>query len=704
VPIRVVRFQHQSQSLARDGDKRILLFDPRMERGVDLLGDRYRRLDIGARNAELVIVRASTPDLIGTVAEGGMLRNLIGATPVRVLAPESPGAAPSLHDVEWSEPLSFEGPSPETLREAEMLCAIQAAGAAYRAPGTHYLLPNGQFHAKSFVRLADALQDYIDLIRLSDWLAYRVDESTALVADNGSLLALLTTIALRVRERLEHAPPIATLNEYPVGPTAIADAVDRFRAQGWQRLLFCVSVNASGRLAREVSALHDVETDVVVLCETHPEPADDFERFAHHPIERWRVNPDGTCSQCPELHLLSIDPRTYEIRPQLRLRPQGPDTHHAAENKEFWEAVERTSAVKLHYDAATAAGAGSPSRHLAVWLDAPQLLEDERFRSLCLEKIRAIDAPDLVVIPHHRASDALTALMREALPNLADDRILSCALGEAAEAAGEHLDGLTHVLLVDDTAVSGTTLVRLHQEVRDLRQEAIPRISAFVVLSRPSTTEDFDHLCRRFTHFDGRGRCPGFHFGHHLLSPGSECPWCRERDFLAERLDGLDGPARAEATKRLGRLAAMLEPPLLWGGGEQLRETFGSIFGELNPEAAFAAVSALAQYMHCRLDADRRDETIKIVDVPLILQAFFDPIIVAGLLRTLPARDLREPASDPALARTLRENARSYPPATIAELALAVTEGKLPAAPVRELLQEHEGDWVEALKALLAGY
>jgi hypothetical protein len=147
-----------------------------------------------------------------------------------------------------------------------------------------------------------------------------------------------------------------------------------------------------------------------------------------------------------------------------------------------------------------------------------------------------------------------------------------------------------------------------------------------------------------------------------------------------------------------------LAPPLLWGGGEKLRATFGSLFGDLSPAAAFAAVSAVAQHMHCRLDADRRDETIKIVDLPLLLQAFFDPVIVAGMLRTLPARDLRDPASDPALARTLRENVRDYPAATIAELAFAVTEGKLPPKPVRDLLARHTGDWVEALVALLAGY
>lgn len=89
--------------------------------------------------------------------------------------------------MEWSAPVSDE-PTPGELREAEILCGLQAEQAIYHQGGVHYLLPNAVHHAEAFVRFGDSLNDQIDLFRLSDWLIERIDSDTALLADNGSML------------------------------------------------------------------------------------------------------------------------------------------------------------------------------------------------------------------------------------------------------------------------------------------------------------------------------------------------------------------------------------------------------------------------------------------------------------------------------------------------------------------------------------
>lgn len=149
-----------------------------------------------------------------------------------------------------------------------------------------------------------------------------------------------------------------------------------------------------------------------------------------------------------------------------------------------------------------------------------------------------------------------------------------------------------------------------------------------------------------------------------------------------------------------------LQPPLLPLGGEGEGKIVGSFFGELGPMSAFAAVSAHAQHLHERIEEVRVNETVKVLDVPFLLQAFFDPVIVAALLRTLPRRDLSDPAREYLVAREIKTNADSYYPATLAELALAALVLKVPAESVRAALEARppEDEWAHTYAELLAGY
>lgn len=475
-----------------EAEPAVLLFDPRMERGArDVIGDRFRRVDAGARAADLLIVRGSRPELRERVEADAMLAERRGERGTLVLCPSELGRAPELHDVSWSPPVDRR-PTTEELREAEILCGLNTKEAVYRQAGVHYLMPNTRYHAEAFVRLGDSLNDQIDLVRLSDWLIPRIDQYTALLADNGSMLPLLTTLALRANQIHEFVPQIATLDEYPLTPTAVAELVERLPLDGGERLLCLISVSSSGRVADTLAALDGTETEAVIICETG-DGQGGVEHFARLPVKRWEINDEGRCPACKEMHLLAVSPRSYELRTAIKFEPETLDIGHAAECREFWEAVEKAGAISLHVEAKRARGAPSGNRHLAVQIDVAELLSKSKpFRARCLEELAKIAEPSLVLIPEHAASEALRALVLEAFPNLGASQVMLCGVGPELPELPPLLEEVDHVLIVDDTLISGTTLVGMRLAIHDaaVTLDRNVDVSVFVCISRPANSEN----------------------------------------------------------------------------------------------------------------------------------------------------------------------------------------------------------------------
>jgi hypothetical protein len=258
--------------------------------------------------------------------------------------------------------------------------------------------------------------------------------------------------------------------------------------------------------------------------------------------------------------------------------------------------------------------------------------------------------------------------------------------------------------------ISGATLVDLRLAIHDVAVELGRdiEVSIFVPISRPSNSENERRVRLPVTRAakQGGGRTSGLHYAQRLLLP-EECPWCEERALIGRLRDSLSGSEGDFAHQREAKLVhSPLEPPLLALAGENEGRIVGSLFGELEPITAFAAVSAHAQYLHERIETVRKRETVTVIDVPFLLQAFFDPVIVAALLRTLPRRDLSDPVREYLVAREIKTNANSYYPATLAELALAALELKLPTEAVLSALEDRPATarWARAYAELLKDY
>jgi hypothetical protein len=689
------------------GANRVILFDPRIERGTQSIGERWRRLDVAKRAVDLVIVRGSTPDFQDAVEADTLLRDTTAGVPVVVLAGswDAHDRAPRLSRPKWSSaPVNFPIDL-DVLRTYELLTAVVESKAVYREANCHFRLPSSRFHAEAFIRLADALDDHTDLVRLSDWVLPYLEDRTALLGDNGSLVGLLSVARHEAHIRFGWRDvPVATLNEYPADTEAIRKFVEGFQAQDWDRLLFLITVSSSGSIADRVLALEGIDVEVVVLCGTEPDGVGPPLCFTRHLVERWEAGPDQSCDICPQRHCLIVDPETYEVRTYLSRERMKIDRAEAARCAVFWEAVDRTDAVRLHVEVPTAAGNQSGVRHLAVALDITALLGDDSFRAPCVAELRRQPSPDLALIPRHSATSALRDLVLEVHgPSV---EVLDVPVGDFTPETVLRLEAASRVLVVDDVLITAETLAAFRRRIYETAGDV--EVWGFTVVSRPPSRLELNHVKRPFYGPTTTGRSElrlGCGFDLFLPAPGQDtCPWCRERDLLNERLAGLPDDIARLAGERLDRLRMSdgLEAPLLLVGDSDATLTNGSYFGELRSKAAFAAASAVAQRQKDQFLRDRQVNEVRVFDVALALQAFFDPLFLAGLLRTFDRRDLRDESHDEEVDRALGEYQMF--PGTLFEAGYAAVTGKVPAdSMIRRLGAGGHDPVAQLMLALLKG-
>lgn len=690
------RYEHRFDGEGANGlepfaDRRVFVFDPRIERGAETIGDRWRKLDSAIRGADVVILRGSSKDFLERVTGDALLRDRVKNTPLAVLSgswnPDS--RTPTLISPPWAvapgEPVDL-----DVLREHELLTLVRESKAINREADCHYQLPSSTVHAEAFIRLADALTDHTDLVRLTDWVLPHLEQGAALLGDNGSLLGLLSTVAGQAHKRFGWADvPVATLDSYPSDPLAVRRFFDGFRARNRHRLLFLVTVSSSGTVAGRVNQATGSRADVIVLCGTDAKGGKSTAAcFARQPVERWHTNADGECDACSRLQLLEVDPETYEVRTKLKRKRVGLDIEEAKRMALFWEAADRQGAVELHAEVPTATGDPAGRRHLAVALDVPRLLDDSWFRGECLAALRKQERPDAVLIPANAAAETLADLVVES-HEIERKQVLIVPIGELHPEVVETLRRCSTVLIADDVLITAETVRGLRRRVHAACQSSVATWG-FVAVMRPPSLFEESRARRPFTSQSEDGgktfECrlsEGFKL--FLAPPGErQCPWCQERDLLAERIDDLSEEAAAIATERLDRLRAIgMKAPLLLDGAGPTR-TAGSYFGDLRDVAGFAAASALTQRMKESFQRDRGVQEIRTLDTALVLEALFDPILRAGILRTFDQRDLRDQTSD---KETIPALGVYDAGGSLAEDGYAAAQGKLPLEAVRQRLR-----------------
>ena len=658
----------------------MLFVDPVLERTSESAGNIFRRIDAAERAAEVTLIRFGRAEDAKELRADPLLRELSGEVGTGLVGPIN--GSTRVISAPWSR-LDAK-PKVAQIRDLEVKSILRRCEAVYGGnKGHHFVLPSGR-HAQRFIRLGDALRDEIEVKRISDWVVDCLGEVNRILGDSGSILPLLLSLKERMKGSDRGEVEFATLDAYPSNPGSIRALIDRLRRRS-ENIALVLSVNSTGSVLESFVRNCDDDDIAIVLVDASGEVSTTDVRIETQVLSSWaiglqEVGKDDRCEICDAGPVISIHPRTYERLPNVEREVARLDIKAASANQDLWQAIDRAGAISLHVDVAYPMAGRTGQRHLPMWIDVEALLEDGAFRQTCCEELAKLDQPDVILTPSNTAAGSVAQLGKDVFPSARVHRVSS---GRFEDSVRGDLKAAESIVIIDGTVVSGRTLVGLRDEVYRVTQEAgrNPKLDAVVFIARPDDLKTLRALRRRYTSDEG-----GFHSVYEVLMPTKQhaCPWCEERRYLMQALEDLPAELRDQARRRLDHLRGKLGVPFVLGIGSERNEvrdvkTEGSFLGRLSRKSAFAAASSTALTEWRREAKNAIVEGMVVFDLELLLEAYFESTIVAGVLRTLPASSLRWRIRDRNVAdQLLRLDPQRAYPGTIAEIGWAGVMQKVP--------------------------
>jgi hypothetical protein len=512
----------------------------------------------------------------------------------------------------------------------------------------------------------------------------------------------------QARARLGWDVAITMLDEYPRSRLAVREAVEAANKRpavanaalegADLQWLFLISVNSSGRICGWLNEVLPKNGTVVVVCQTSEGTTP-----CHHILTTLIVNrkEPERCELCQKgSRALNIDTQTYELVPKIEYSGVKVNQEVAMARAEFWTMVNEAEAVELHKDVEYLGKQSGGTRHFSVLLDMKKLADNPRFKEKCLEELRKIEPPDLVLIPEHANRAVVERLCREVHGGAAYRSIPPGPLGEEFNPLLVQAD---RILVADDAVVTGATLKYLRSDLFRVTKALgrNPDVCAFVMVSRPSNKADHQAVRNRYTSDKGvRFFTPYIVY----LPDGQSCPWCAEVKFLNRFRGILTSASQSQLLERIDYIERRFEPPLLMVKPTQERgdlRSLGSFFGlNLAAKAAFAAGSCAAQTIAQDLATLGGGILFKVADLGMAYDAYYESVILASLLRTFQAIHVRCLSHDEFVERKIKDivPARAYP-GVLTELALAALMEKIPSKQLRPALErwKDQDAWIPML-------
>ena len=421
----------------------------------------------------------------------------------------------------------------------EVLTLMSAGRAIWRPTDYHYQLPSGE-HVGAFIRVGDAFRSPRDVRVVSSWLAARLRDDMALVADSATLVPLITDLQALMREQGWTCGRVEMLDEYPRTRLDITRAV-RPLASSAGGVLGLLSVSSSGRyrgLMHSVlasTAASQKNWSMVVMVDktaSNPdrellsEPAGvDDER-----VSTWTAVADAgldpldadSCTWCRDnkrASLVRIDPRNFEALALPGVSLMTPDTVSARASLDLWQRCHATGAIGVEVEPFQGPSrvARPKSVLMGVRIHFNRLLsQPEELSQAVAERISAIrqrggkpggagdrmldfSGCDVVVVPtddaNIRGFEHLYETLKEATGFNGADRVeMSPGDGAPDAVASAH-----NALLLSLGNVTGWTMRQLLLAVRDSwRGRPGRELAGLVVHTRPSTKREWQNLSRSF--------------------------------------------------------------------------------------------------------------------------------------------------------------------------------------------------------------
>lgn len=615
------------------------------------------------------------------------------------------------------------------VRDADVRSLLLRPGA--HLPSTdllHYEGPNGQ-HYRAFVRPGFALRTVEDLDRLSFWLLPHLRGRSRLVVDHWSLLGLAYHVAAYTArfDGSDGRVIVQALESYDEGLDSLASRLRlAFPDESDATAALLLSVNSSGALAHDVIlpalvAAQQLSPAAVALAVAPPGPERPVDSLCELGDDFARHAPD-LCSACAAGRpaVVPIEHDTYLMRLAAYATETEITEKDGKDAKDVVGAYAGRGVFTVHRS-------HTDGRHHAFYVDIMPMLDTDRFRDRLARELEplAVEPPDAIVHPPMRAPAALASIVAEAL---GVERVIACderRLKSDAEAGGV-LGTADRVLVVDDVVITGRRLEGYRQQLIRLRREAggsgLVDLRCLVALAR---TRKYSALKGVQNIVHHKTSAPRFAAVETLYLPDwseAECPWCLEHRLL----EGLGDAIRALPMIR-DRLSLLSEPGGLADGlflpwpsdvvddlplpgdeqgwkeaaqnapnperyaGRYWELNPGSVFGDLQGADLMVSVASSVQRLRMgppgavdgepRLDEVFRSPISKTLDPNLyLLGRFYEPVLIAAILRACRAWDVRSPEADVELARRMAEHLTYLTSSggMVGELLLQAALGRLP--------------------------
>lgn len=629
--------------------------------------------------------------------------------------------------------------------EHDVASILQRPGAELPAhPGLHYIGPNGD-HYEAFLRPGFAIQAIEELDRLAFWLAPKLQGRSNILVDHRSMIA----VAYHAGHYLSKffcadTIRVQSLRAYDETRDALSRRLEAsFAMPDPETGAVLLSVNSSGRLAHDVllPAMRDIgfrDPVPMAIARTPSDPEFKVSALTTLSGKFGRYKP----SDCPicakgESTLIPIQDDSYLLNLSAFVQTTAITRAIAKVSREM---VERYSGI----DAFSVHRTHSDQRHHAYHIDLLPMLRANVFCRRLTETAQPWRnvGIDLIIHPNHNAAMQLALMLAKNLDvkNIlcVDERLqsLTCKGKNAVLSA-------RRICLVDDVVISGARVFGYRNTLNRMRREAQAgdvELYCFVGVARTRHERALMGISDMFHHTPSN---PRFLSVERIFLPNwneTECPWCAEFGILRKIKDKFRGNQLIR--DRLdGRLERLSDPGgitddlfLSWPSGPDLnpREpTTGwpndnsdyaerewelgakSVFGEVQGADLAVSVAAAVQrlrgkcrnadstWQESRLDEIFRSPLAKVLEPELYLAGrYYEPVLVATILRAAKRHDIRAPGNDIDLERQIKILVEAKSSRVLyGELALAAKLNQIPRSSFRTI-QQAAPEMEELIKAM----
>ena len=602
----------------------------------------------------------------------------------------------------------------ESIRELDVADVVRRPGGELpRHPSFHYEGPN-RAHYEAFLRPGFGARSIEELDRLAFWLAPMLRGRKCLLVDNWTMIG----VAYHVGQYL------ASLGESGGTRVASLRGYDEHRDLLTRRLknvfgpvepesgAVLVSVNSSGRLVSEtlLPTMVDVgfqEPLGIALTRTRRPPTYELPALTTLSDDFMGYLPKD-CPACAggKSTLIPIQHDSY----QLSLAAY---THKTTITRAIAEpstgVIERYKSVAAFQIHRTYTEQGhTNSRHHAYFVDLAPVLAHDEFRSRLREKLqpwleRKID---LVLHPRHDVAGQLAAMVSD---ELGGTRVVACDerdLPQLNTQDRDRIGGARRICLVDDVVISGARVLGYRRAITSFRRDQASgeyELYCLVGCARPPSERVLRSVTDVVHHSEAD---PRFVCVECLYLPEwaeEDCRWCAELRVLNELpREVRNRPAIRERLQVLESRDGLVDELFLPWGKKGARDRFwelgpGSVFGDVQGSDLALSVAAAMQSMRggnrrrdgtwaeSKLDEVFRSPVAKVLDPNFYLRGrYYEPVIVASILRAAKVHDVRAPGSGLNLRKSIDTLAAEELSTELhGELLLAARLGQLPRTAYR---------------------